>query len=76
MIDWPGNSPDLNPIENCFGIMKKKLQRIDCGTRYKVIRAVRAVWRDLDQNYFKKLAHSMPHRIQQCIDNDYGMTKY
>lgn len=23
--DWPGNSPDLNPIENCLSNMKRKL---------------------------------------------------
>ena len=28
LIDWPGNSPDLNPIENCWSWMKTQLQ--DC----------------------------------------------
>ncbi len=26
IIDWPGNSPDLNPIENCWSHMKRKLK--------------------------------------------------
>ena len=26
IIDWPGNSPDLNPIENCWNWMKDQLQ--------------------------------------------------
>jgi hypothetical protein len=25
-MDWPGNSPDLNPIKNCWSFMKAKLK--------------------------------------------------
>ena len=26
LIKWPGNSPDLNPIENCWNWMKNELK--------------------------------------------------
>jgi hypothetical protein len=29
VMDWPGNSPDLKPIENCSSLMKAKLKE-DC----------------------------------------------
>ena len=44
LMDWPGNSPDLNPIENLWSICKARLQKMDCTTKTKMIEAVIQVW--------------------------------
>ena len=40
VLDWPGNSPDLNLIENLWSIVKNRLRKMDCTTKIKLIEAV------------------------------------
>ena len=41
--DWPGNSPDLNPIENLWAIIKYRLRACDTSSIPKLIRAVNQI---------------------------------
>ena len=75
-ILWAGNSPDMNPIENCFGLMKRALTKKDCSTRELLIEAIQEVWREFQQDYFRALAYSMPKRIALVREADGGSIKY
>ena len=44
LLDWPANSSDLNPIENLWAIVKKRLQKCDCSTKIKLIQAIIQIW--------------------------------
>ena len=69
---WPGNSPDLNPIENLkSNIIKQKLRGRDCTTKEKLIEAVIHVWHH-DQGvirYYQSLVDSMPNQVRNVIKN-------
>jgi hypothetical protein len=44
IIDWPGNSPDLNPIDNCWNFMKDQLRGKDIGSLPKLINKIKVLW--------------------------------
>ena len=37
VMEYPGNSPDLNPIEAIWGIIKFWLRKMDCTTIRKLV---------------------------------------
>lgn len=77
-LDWPGNSPDLNPIENLWSICKGRLRKMDCTTKDKMISALLKIW-FRDENFKKQcqtLVDSMPRRVKMVIDNKGGHTKW
>ena len=44
VLEWPGNLPDLNPIDSLWSIIKNKLRLKDCTTVNKLIEAIILVW--------------------------------
>jgi transposase len=77
VMDWPGNSPDLNPIENLWSIIKGQLKKRENITSLPLlIKAIKEIWVTLPKPLMIKLAHSMPSRIKLCLENGGQMTKY
>ena len=78
IMDWPGNSPDLNPIENCWSYMKRRLKADhNITSAVKLEEAIKDIWmKEMDINYFQNLADSMPKRLKWVIEHSGEMTKY
>ena len=70
------NAPDLNPIENLLGIVKRKMRdnRTDDADDLKA--AIKATWASITPEQWHWLIASMPRRIDAVIHAKGGPTKY
>ena len=77
LLDWPGNSLDLNPIENLWCIVKTKLtSKHYCNIQELKEEIVRLWCTDISKDLCEKLVESMPRRIRAVIGNKGFPTKY
>ena len=76
VLEWPGNSPDLNPIENAWNKVKNTLQKERPSNIPDLKEALKKQWISMDLEYFATLATSMPRRIERVIKMKGNMTKY
>lgn len=78
LLDWPGNSPDLNPIENLWAIVKLEAQKKDCTTLEKMTLAIIDIWfhEPKIMQHCSKLVDSMPKRVKEVIQKRGGHIKY
>ena len=68
ILDWPGNSPDLNPIENLRTILKNKVSERQPTNANILEQAIKEVWvRDISPAYSRNLVESMPRRLEAVI---------
>jgi transposase len=68
-LDWPPQSPDLNPIENLWAILKKQLNKYDRPAKGMIEHweRVQAEWNKIEADVCVKLVESMPKRIKAVI---------
>jgi len=76
VIMWPSQSPDLNPIENLWASIKKKLKGKDFSKKEKLIECVNDIWRNISPEVCKKLVGSMDDRIIQVLRSEGGYSDY
>ena len=78
VLTWPSFSPDLNPIENLWAILKRRLAAYESPPTSvsNFFERVSEEWNKIDQNLCKSLIESMPDRIQAVIKSKGGQTKY
>lgn len=77
VLDWPSYSPDLNPIENLWAIIKEKVSKVQIKSLSHLGEVIKNVWcSEIDAQLCKNLVFSMPTRIQKVLKNKGHATKY
>ncbi len=70
VLNWPANSPDLNPIENLWGIVKRKMRYARPNNAEELKAAI------ITPEQCHRLIDSMPRRIAAVIQAKGAPTKY
>ncbi len=76
VLNWPANSPDLNPIENLWGIVKRKMRYARPNNAEELKATIRATWALITPEQCHRLIDSMPRRIAAVIQAKGAPTKY
>ena len=76
LLDFPPYSPDLNPIENLWSDVQKRVEEAQATTKEELENVVQEEWAATTVESVRKLVRSMPHRIAQVIERNGAYTDY
>ena len=75
-MDWPAYSPDLNPIENLWAILKQRMRDRKCRNEDELWEYVQEAWYNLPVEMLAGLIDSMQRRCRAVIEKKGYPTKY
>ena len=76
IMEYPAQSPDLNPTENLWEIIDYKIERANVKTSEELFEQINKAWREIVMRIIDSLIESMPRRMKAVIKSKGGPTKY
>ena len=79
VLDWIGQSCDLNPIENLWRELKQIIVGMEAATNLTdLAKKISRTWKILDRKkeFLSALTYSMPSRVVAVVDAKGDITKY
>jgi transposase len=78
VMEWPAQSPDLNPIEHLWEHLKRKLNAYEAipTSIHELMKRIEVEWKKIPVEECRKLIGSMSERIEACIKAQGGNTDW
>jgi transposase len=78
LLPFPPNSPDLNPMENLWGLLVRRVYAIkrNFNDKTELKEAIKACWGTISVKELRPLIDSMKERIYQLIKSGGRSTKF
>ena len=68
-ISWPSQSPDLNPMENVWAVLKANVSNYKPTSAKELIRIIKKEWKKLDIIFAQNLVTSMKNHVSLVLSN-------
>ena len=76
VLEWPSQSPDLNPIENLWAELKKRVRARRPTNLTQLHQLCQEEWAKIHPTYCGKLVEGYPKRLTQVKQFKGNATKY
>ena len=69
-------NPDLNPIENVWGLIKSQLMKKEINKKSELIIEIKNAYNEIDDEAISNMIESIPIRLTECIENEGDRVPY
>ena len=76
LLEWPAQSPDLNPIENVCSLLDAKVPLDKRNNKIDLLKNLQSTFENISKDYIENLIKSIPRRLEAVIRAKGGNTKY
>ncbi len=76
VMEWLSMSPDLNPIEHMWGILKRMVEKHHVSNIQQLSDVIMEEWKRIPTTACAALVNSMPRRIKAVLNNNGASIKY
>ena len=77
-MEWPPQSPDLNPIKHLWNEVDRRLRLFGDSPRSRddLWEKIQVVWQNIEVEFVQKLIRTMPTRVVDLLAAKGGYTRW